>query len=342
MSKYRDQVFISYSRHDRLWKDRLLTHLTPLIREEGLCIWDDGLIEPGSKWREEISAALSRAKAAVLLVTPHYLASNFITNHEIPPLLKAAAAGGVRILWIAISASAFESTPIGQYQALNNPAAPLDKYKRSSGRLNEILVDIAKKIRDAYQGHVASDRASAALGATKQTTRLVLDCGMAPRVMVNQVHELRLLVRDTQSAGLRQSVDQDRIHPGGKIYDFSANDVRSVVFDVDFPLDTGHLQSVEIQIDLNAPDFRVEEQLPRTMRLNPATEAHPKVFLVKAEKVGRLVLVVRIIHGTASLGSEKVATVAEDLDRQGPAPVLCELRLDVEVVKPQARAVGAT
>jgi hypothetical protein len=76
------------------------------------------------------------------------------------------------------------------------------------------------------------------------------------------------------------------------------------------------------------------------MLLNPATEAHPEVFLVKAGKVGRLVLVVRIIYGTASLGSEKLATVAEDLDRPGP-PALCELRLDVEAVKPQARAVGA-
>jgi TIR domain-containing protein len=263
MSKPRDQVFISYARHDRLWKDRLLTHLTPLIREDGLCVWDDSLIKPGSKWREEIKAALSRAKVAVLLVTPHYLASSFVTTRELPPLLKAAADGGVRILWIAISASAFESTRIGEYQALNNPAAPLDKYKRSPGRLNEILVDIAKKIRDAYQSPVASGRTGVALRATKQTARLVLDCGMAPRVMVNQVHELRLLVRGTQSAGLRESVDQDKIHAGAKIYDFSANDVRSVAFDVDFPLETGRLQSVELQIDLNAPDFRVEEQLPR-------------------------------------------------------------------------------
>jgi len=142
----RDQIFISYSHKDRQWLDKLLTMLKPLQRQGFIKIWSDTLIRPGTKWREEINQALMSAKIAVLLVTPDFLASDFIAKDELPPLLEAAEKEGLTVLWVAVSYSMYKVTEIGSYQALNNPAEPLDSLPPF--RINQELVSIAEKIKE--------------------------------------------------------------------------------------------------------------------------------------------------------------------------------------------------
>lgn len=125
----RDQVFISYSHKDRKWLDALLTHLQPYIRDDSISPWSDKDIQPGSKWFEQIRAELDRARVAVLLVTPNFLASDFVHKHELTPILTEAEKGGVTILWIHVRASSYQKTPIAEYEAVIDPAKPLAQMK---------------------------------------------------------------------------------------------------------------------------------------------------------------------------------------------------------------------
>src|SRR5262249_3817296 len=118
-----------------------------LIRQNKIVIWDDTHLQPGSKWKEEIQAALARAKVAILLVSPHFLDSDFIAGHELPPLLKAAAERGLVIFQIHISPSLYSETELMQYQAANDPSSPLDSL--TSPEQNRVLVTICQKLKIA-------------------------------------------------------------------------------------------------------------------------------------------------------------------------------------------------
>jgi hypothetical protein len=144
----REHVFISYSHKDKRWLDKLQTMLAPLVRKEMIKTWADTNIEPGSQWKDEIKNAIASAKVAVLLVSPDFLASDFIAKDELPPILEAAEKEGLIVLWIAISASMYRRvTEIAEYQAVNEPSRPLDSL--SPAMLNKELVRICEKISQA-------------------------------------------------------------------------------------------------------------------------------------------------------------------------------------------------
>ncbi len=143
----RDQVFISYSHKDKKWFNDLKIHLEPLIREKNLNLWDDTQIKPGDVWEDEIQAALASAKVAVLLVSPNFLASKFISQNELPPLLEAAKAEGVKILWIPLCASNYKVTAIEKYQAAHPTDSPLNTIR--GGKRDKAWVDICEQINKA-------------------------------------------------------------------------------------------------------------------------------------------------------------------------------------------------
>jgi TIR domain len=150
----REQVFVSYSHRDEYWWGLLKTMLAPLIREGAIDIWVDTLIQPGRRWKEEIEAALKRAKVAVLMICADYLASQFIVDIEVRSLLQAEKQSGARVIWFPLKPSLVNRTEIVEFQAAIDPRRPLNGM--TEAEQGEALVCIAEAIVAAYNASVVS------------------------------------------------------------------------------------------------------------------------------------------------------------------------------------------
>jgi len=134
------RIFVSYSRKDRRWMEEFRDQIRPLIRGGHIDAWEDSQIAPGQEWHKEITKAIEVADIAVLLVSPDFLASDFIANEELPSLL----AGRKTVFWIAIRHSNYAVTPIAKYQCANAPDSPLTSLTKSNR--DKAWVEISKKL----------------------------------------------------------------------------------------------------------------------------------------------------------------------------------------------------
>ncbi len=132
-SPERSNVFISYSHADTDVLTRIMVHLKPLEKQGVIDLWVDTRIKAGEKWEERIMHALSTAKVAILLVSADFLASDFIIENELPPLLSAAEIEGTKILPVIVKPSRFlRDKNLAKFQAVNDPKFPVIKMTKQT------------------------------------------------------------------------------------------------------------------------------------------------------------------------------------------------------------------
>lgn len=148
----RDRVFISYSHKDRRLFEEFKTMLAPAVRKGIIDVWGDNRIATGANWKKEIRSSIDAARVAVLLVSQHFLASDFIAKHELPPLIKAAREEGVTIVWIYLSACLYEQTEIAEYQAAHDLSRPLNQL--DSAQRQGVLREVCSKLVEITQGPI--------------------------------------------------------------------------------------------------------------------------------------------------------------------------------------------
>jgi hypothetical protein len=138
-------VFVSYSHADVQYLNRLKIHMRPFEKSGHIDLWADTKIKVGEKWKEKISNALDKAAIAILLISADFLASDFVVDNELPPLLKAAEEKGTLILPVIVKPCRFtKDRNLSQFQAVNDPTNPLSRMDESDKE--DVYVKVADYI----------------------------------------------------------------------------------------------------------------------------------------------------------------------------------------------------
>ena len=190
-----NSLFLSYSRADMVdtdWIGRLKMYLAPLQRAGTVDVWNDSRIAAGSEWREQIARALEAAAAAVLLVGPGFLASDFIMQHELPNLLDAARTKEVKVLPVVVGYCGYASTAPERYQAENDPDRPLESLPRAEQNkiLNNVAITVDRALRSSLDTSASSGQ------PVQQSKR-------------DTLREVAQLLQDTRTAFIAQGRRRD-------------------------------------------------------------------------------------------------------------------------------------
>ena len=164
-SRGRPTVFISYSQQDEAWKDRVVGHLKVLEVEGELTVWDDKRIAAGEDWLPEISGAMNRAAAAVLLISKDFLTSGFIRGTEMPLLLKRRQSEGLRVIPVFVHPCAWEAVDwLAGLQGRPGNGRTLSESRKP--QIEKHLSALALEIRDLLRQRVDSAKEDPAPGAS--------------------------------------------------------------------------------------------------------------------------------------------------------------------------------
>jgi hypothetical protein len=173
------QVFVCYAHADnqasnpeKRWLDRLLEFLHPLERQGSISCWSDRKLNIGDQWHENIQARLDRSKAVILLVSPAFLRSQYVSTNELPLIVSRALSRRMLVLPILLSPSLFEraeykypDSKVGPHtfrladlQAANSPDKTM--VDLNEGDQNRVFLQVAEQLykllpAEAPEGSVA-------------------------------------------------------------------------------------------------------------------------------------------------------------------------------------------
>jgi len=96
--------FISYAHDDHRMFRTIRTQLKSVERAFGIQFWSDQRINAGYVWDAEIRKHIDMADLFVLLVSPAFLASNYIWDQELPAIInRRKAANAVLVLPVVLT-----------------------------------------------------------------------------------------------------------------------------------------------------------------------------------------------------------------------------------------------
>jgi len=137
------RLMYSYSHIDEKLKMELDAYLAPLAREGLVTVWSDRAISAGSEWEQEILSNLESADLIILMVSAHFMSSDYCWSKEMTRAVERHGEGTARVIPVIVSHADWQKAPFAKLQALPKDAKPISSWHDQSEGWN----NVAKGIR---------------------------------------------------------------------------------------------------------------------------------------------------------------------------------------------------
>ncbi len=125
-------VFVSYAREDKRWLDpdyrfNLVPFLLESLRRHNVVFWFDTELKPGDEYKRNIEAEIEQAQIALLIVSQHFLNSEFIESREMPRIAERASRGQMIVIPVLVEPCDWSDYPFLSDRQMV-PSSPLIDY----------------------------------------------------------------------------------------------------------------------------------------------------------------------------------------------------------------------
>jgi len=142
-------LFFSYSHKDEELRNELETHLALLKRQGVISSWYDRRITAGSDFNQAISSELESSQIILLLVSAHFLASDYCYEKEMTRALEKHKEGSAVVIPVILHPCDWQSAPFGHLRATPTDGKPVSMYANQ----HEAFTIIAKDVREAAKSY---------------------------------------------------------------------------------------------------------------------------------------------------------------------------------------------
>src|SRR5436853_6482670 len=147
------EVFVSYSSKDKRFKDSLLKQLKVLAQQGVISTWHDGVLVPGQQWNNEIIEHLNSSRLILLLVSPDFLTSDYVSRVELKLAAKRHQRKEVCVIPVLVrNVNAWKTQPFGALKLGDLQAVPAGE---------KFIVDWEKREKafaEVENGHQQADK----------------------------------------------------------------------------------------------------------------------------------------------------------------------------------------
>ena len=121
------EIFVSHAHADDEYADPFLDAFKDMVapsKKYRFEFWQDPVILPGETWVKEIRNSLGRCALGLLLVSPAFLASPFITEEELPKFVGESSKPVIPVMLRKVNLKLHDLKGLGETQLFRLKAGP--------------------------------------------------------------------------------------------------------------------------------------------------------------------------------------------------------------------------